>query len=95
MRDMNEGIIKEGRAYIINGLLAYGEGFGVLAREEITQELMEDLDEGLETIEAAIPVFISLWEMSNKLKDKDEQQTFLEFLAEVLEDKQGKHGLFG
>jgi len=92
---MNEGVIKEGRAYIINGLLAYGEGFGVLAPEEIPQELMEDLDEGLETIEAAIPVLISLWEMSNKLKDKDEQQTFLEFLAEILKDRQDKHGLFG
>lgn len=87
MNNFNQELLNEGRQYLVNALLAYGEGFKVLAPEQINEELMEDIDHGISTVEATVPVLISLWEMSNKLAG--DEKSFIEFLTEVAEKKFG------
>ena len=87
MDNYNQELLNEGRACLINALLAYGEGFGVLAPEEIDEDLMETLNEGISAMEALMPVLIAMWEMSNKLTG--EEMSFIEFLTEVAEKKFG------
>lgn len=87
MNDFNQELLDEGRRYLINALLAYGEGFKVLAPEQIDESLMETLDEAISAIEALMPVLIAMWQMSNKLTG--EEMSFIEFLQEVVEKKFG------
>ena len=87
MSNFNQGLLEEGRRYLINAILAYGEGFGVLAPEQIDDALMEDLNNGISTLEATMPVLIATWELSNKLTGAE--MTFVEFLGEVAEKKFG------
>ena len=87
MNNFNQELLDEGRRYLINALLAYGEGFKVLAPEQINEELMETINEGITTIEALMPVLIAMWEMSNKLTG--EEMSFIEFLEEVANKKFG------
>ena len=94
MSNYNQELLNEGRACLINSLLAYGDGFGVLAPDEITEDLMETINEGISTVEALMPVLIAMWEMRNKVSG--DEVTFVEFLMEVAE-KYGAgpdHGLF-
>lgn len=83
MNNFNQELLDEGRRYLINALLAYGEGFKVLVPEQINGELMETIDEGITAIEALIPVLIAMWEMRNKVSG--DEVTFVEFLMEVAE----------
>lgn len=87
MNDFNQELLDEGRRYLINALLAYGEGFKVLAPEQIDESLMETLDEAISAMEALMPVLIAMWQMSNKLTG--EEMSFIEFLQEVVEKKFG------
>ena len=87
MSNFNQDLLEEGRRYLVNAVLAYGEGFGVLAPEQIDDSLMEALDEGISALEATMPVLIATWELSNKLTGAD--QTFIEFLEDVAEKKFG------
>lgn len=87
MNNFDQGLLDEGRKYLINAILAYGEGFKVLAPEEIDEDLMKTLNEGISAIEATMPVFISLWEMSNKMTG--ENMTFSEFLEKIANEKFG------
>ena len=87
MNNFNQDLLNEGRTYLINAILAYGEGFKVLAPEEIDEDLMEALNEGISAIEATMPVFISLWEMNNKMSGED--MTFIEFLEKITNEKFG------
>ena len=81
MNNYNQELLNEGRACLINALLAYGEGFGVLAPEQITEALMEDINAGISTIETFMPVLVSMWEMNNKVTGED--ISFIEFLDQV------------
>lgn len=87
MNNFDQELLNEGRACLVNALLAYGEGFKVLAPEEITEDLMETLNEGITAIEALMPVLIAMWEMSNKVTGQE--MSFIEFLEEVAEKKFG------
>jgi hypothetical protein len=87
MNNFNQELLNEGRACLVNAILAYGEGFKVMAPEEITEDLMETLNEGITAIEAMMPVLIAMWEMSNRLTGQE--MSFIEFLTEVAEKKFG------
>lgn len=87
MKQVDQELLSEGRGYLVNALLAYGEGFGVLAPAQITESLMQTIDEGIAAMEALMPVLIAMWEMSNKVLGKN--QSFIEFLTEVAERKFG------
>ena len=87
MNNFDQELLNEGRGYLINAILAYGEGFQVLAPAQINEELMETLNDGISAIEALMPVLISMWEMSNKLTGQE--MSFIEFLQEVAERKFG------
>lgn len=87
MNNFDQELLDEGRRYLINALLAYGEGFKVLAPAQINEELMETLNDEISAIEALMPVLIAMWEMSNKLTGQE--MSFIEFLQEVAEKKFG------
>ena len=93
---MNENFdqdpIESGRANIINGLVDYCVGFGIMAEEEVTKDVLSDMEEGLETLEATIPVLISMYEMTKRLGG-DPDLSFMDWLEQVLEHGKGK-GLF-
>ena len=81
MDKFDKELIHEGRACLTNAILAYGEGFKILAPEEINEDLMEDITDGIVTLEAIIPVIISLWEADQTISGR--KKSFVEFLAEL------------
>lgn len=84
-------LLEEGRASIVNGLLSYGQHFGLLREEQIDEDLIESVGEYLEGLEALIPVLISMYEMTKKLSGNPDL-TFMEWLEQVA-NKMGGKGL--
>ena len=85
----DQDLIESGRASIINGLIDYCVGFGIMAEEEVTQDVLSDIEEGLETFEAAIPVLISMYEMTKKISGNPDL-SFMDWVTEVLDKSGGK-----
>ena len=87
--NFDQELIESGRANIINGLVDYCVGFGIMAEEEVTKDVLSDMEEGLETLEATIPVLISMYEMTKKLSG-DPDLSFMDWLEQVIEHGKGK-----
>ena len=86
--------LEEARAMITNGLVAYGQHFELLREEDIDEDLMQAIAGALESIEALMPVLISMYEMTKKLSGNPDL-TFMEWLEEVARKSGGKEfGLF-
>ena len=86
--------LEEARAMMTNGIVAYGQHFGLLTEDEIDEDLMESIAGALEGIEAIMPVLISMYEMTKKLSGNPDL-TFMEWLEEVARKSGGKEfGLF-
>ncbi len=86
--------LEEARAMITNGIVAYGQYFELLREEDIDEDLMGTIAGALESIEALIPVLISMYEMTKKLSGNPDL-TFMEWLEEVARKSGGKEfGLF-
>lgn len=86
--------LEEARAMITNGIVAYGQHFELLREEDIDAELMGTIAGALESLEALIPVLISMYEMTKKLSGNPDL-TFMEWLEEVARKSGGKEfGLF-
>lgn len=75
-------LVSEGRAQIINGIIAYGLAFEVLDEDDIDEELAETLDYSLQAIEALMPSMKALYELDKRRGGTDE--TFLEWLGKYL-----------
>jgi hypothetical protein len=75
-------LLEEGRASIINGLVSYGQHFGLLQEEDITESLLAEIGGMLEGLEALIPVLISMYEMTKKISG-NQDLTFMEWLEQV------------
>lgn len=79
---------------ITNGLVAYGQHFELLREEDIDEDLMQAIAGALESIEALMPVLISMYEMTKKLSGNPDLM-FMEWLEEVARKSGGKEfGLF-
>ena len=79
---------------ITNGIVAYGQHFGLLREEQIDEDLMKTIASALEGVEALMPVLISMYEMTKKLSGNPDL-TFMEWLEEVARKSGGKEfGLF-
>ena len=86
--------LEEARAMMTNGIVAYGQHFGLLREEQIDEDLMGAITDALEGIEALMPVLISMYEMTKKLSGNPDL-TFMEWLEEVARKSGGKEfGLF-
>ena len=86
--------LEEARAMMTNGIVAYGQHFGLLREEQIDEALMEAITDALEGVEALMPVLISMYEMTKKLSGNPDL-TFMEWLEEVARKSGGKEfGLF-
>ena len=86
--------LEEARAMMTNGIVAYGQHFGLLTEDEIDEDLMGAIEDALEGIEALMPVLISMYEMTKKLSGNPDL-TFMEWLEEVARTSGGKEfGLF-
>ena len=86
--------LEEARAMMTNGIVAYGQYFELLREEQIDEALMESIAGALESIEALMPVLISMYEMTKKLSGNPDL-TFMEWLEEVARKSGGKEfGLF-
>lgn len=81
MDKFDKELIYEGRACLTNAILAYGEGFKILAPEEINEDLMEDITDGIVVLETIVPVIISLWEADQTLSGR--KKSFVEFITEL------------
>lgn len=91
MDKFDKELIHEGRACLTNAILAYGEGFKILAPEEINEDLMENITDGIVALETMMPVIISLWEADQTLSGR--KKSFVEFLAEFGESGDKGFGL--
>ena len=58
-----EDLKREGRVYIINALLAYGEAFELLNPVEIEPEDIKELEAAIVNAEKEIPKYIKMFEM--------------------------------
>lgn len=86
--------LEEARAMITNGIVAYGQHFELLTEDQISEDLMETIAGVLESIEALMPVLISMYEMTKKLSGSPDL-TFMEWLEEVMRKSGGKEfGMF-
>ena len=74
---------------ITNGIVAYGQHFELLREEDIDEDLMQAIAGALESIEALMPVLISMYEMTKKLSGNPDL-TFMEWLEEVARKSGGK-----
>ena len=74
---------------ITNGIVAYGQHFELLREEDIDAELMGTIAGALESIEALMPVLISMYEMTKKLSGNPDL-TFMEWIEEVVRKSGGK-----
>lgn len=81
--------LEEARAMITNGIVAYGQHFELLREEDIDEDLMGAIAGALESIEALMPVLISMYEMTKKLSGNPDL-TFMEWLEEVARKGGGK-----
>lgn len=81
--------LEEARAMITNGIVAYGQHFELLREEDIDEDLLESISEVLESLEALMPVLISMYEMTKKLSG-NQDLTFMEWLEEVADKMGGK-----
>ena len=75
-------LLEEGRASIVNGLVSYGQHFGLLQEDSVTEDLLDEIGEMLEGLEALIPVLVSMYEMTKKLSG-NQDLTFMDWLEEV------------
>ena len=86
--------LEEARAMMTNGVIAYGQHFGLLREDQIDIDLMATIAGALESFEALMPVLISMYEMTKKLSGNPDL-TFMEWLEEVARKSGGKEfGLF-
>lgn len=74
---------------ITNGVIAYGQHFGLLREDQIDIDLMATIAGALEGFEALMPVLISMYEMTKKLSGNPDL-TFIEWLEEVARKSGGK-----
>ena len=74
---------------ITNGIVAYGQHFELLREEDVDSDLLEAISGVLESIEALMPVLISMYEMTKKLSG-NQDLTFLDWLTEVAGKMGGK-----
>ena len=74
---------------ITNGIVAYGQHFELLREEDIDEGLMGTIAGALESLEALMPVLISMYEMTKKLSGNPDL-TFMEWLEEVARKSGGK-----
>lgn len=81
--------LEEARAMITNGIVAYGQHFELLREEDVDEDLLESIGEVLESLEALMPVLISMYEMTKKLSG-NQDLTFMEWLEEVAGKMGGK-----
>ena len=81
--------LEEARAMITNGIVAYGQHFELLREEDVDEDLLENIGEVLESLEALMPVLISMYEMTKKLSGNPDL-TFMEWLEEVAGKMGGK-----
>lgn len=81
--------LEEARAMITNGIVAYGQHFELLREEDVDSDLLEAISGVLESIEALMPVLISMYEMTKKLSG-NQDLTFLDWLTEVAGKMGGK-----
>lgn len=81
--------LEEARAMITNGIVAYGQHFELLREEDIDEDLMGAIAGALESIEALMPVLISMYEMTKKLSGNPDL-TFMKWLEEVARKGGGK-----
>lgn len=58
-----EGLKREGRIYLVNALVAYGEAFDLLNPIELSQEDIDALEEAIVKAEKEIPKYIKMFEM--------------------------------
>lgn len=77
--DRYEELISEGRASIINGLLAYGIAFELLREDEVDEDLAETIGYTLQGLEVMIPPMKALYELDKKRFGSEE--SFIEWLA--------------
>lgn len=75
-------LVSEGRAQIINGIIAYGLAFEVLTEDDIDEELAETLDYSLQAVEALMPSLKALYELDKRKSGSEE--SFLEWLERYL-----------
>lgn len=65
-----EALKAEGRAYLINAIIAYSSAFD--AGEEFTDEDIANLEETVKRVEDMIPLYLKLAELQNEMgKDLD------------------------
>ena len=81
--------LEEARAMITNGIVAYGQHFELLREEDVDEDLLESISEVLESLEALMPVLISMYEMTKKLSGNPDL-TFMDWLEEVAGKMGGK-----
>lgn len=82
-------LLREGRQYAINAILAYAEAFELIAPDQIDEEVMANINEGLRSTEALIPVLKSMYEATKALTSNPDL-TFMEWLNEVANKSGGK-----
>lgn len=91
---MERDYIEEGRASLINALVAYGIGFNLLSEEDIDQDLLSELSEFCESLEAIVPMFASMYEATKKISGNPDL-TFMEWIQMLGQSKgYGLGGLF-
>lgn len=67
-KDSKEALKAEGRAYLINALIAYSQAFDLLDEdEEWGQEEVDRAEEVIKKIEEMIPLYIKLAEMQGDM----------------------------
>ena len=68
-----EDLKVEGRTHLINALICYIEAFGLLPEgEEIDEDDILALEEGIIKLENMLPMYIKLLEMRGVLDDKED-----------------------
>ena len=67
-----DDLLREGRAYMINAVLAYTEAFDLLEEgEEWTEEDIKELETAIIKMEKMIPMYVQLLKMQEKFDDED------------------------
>ena len=77
------GLISEGRASIINGLVAYGTAFEIIEESEIDEDMVEMLSQILQGFEAMIPMFKALYDLDVKINGVD--KSFIDWMADQVD----------
>lgn len=91
---MEREYIEEGRASLVNALVAYGIGFNLLDEDKVDQDLLEEISEFCESFEAIVPMFVSMYEATKKISGNPDL-TFMEWIQTLGQSKgYGLGGLF-